>query len=570
MRYRSSENGKIFTIPEYLKLTFLTLVENPSKQKVVSNVRTLFEYLDTDTLDVPNDSMLIIKLIQKAIEAIDMGIREKKAIFAYAIEDDTHTDMLDIKDRLEETLAPDTQNLIIEYLSTIILNKPIYDSASKLAELAVSINAKGISQSIRALKDYTTEVERVKREIDTIRASKVNDEIMVDSDYSIGLEKVAQDRDDENNIVLRMFGALNKLTGGGSRLRKSNLVIANTGCFKSGLLLNIALYMKEYAEVPEEFLDGARAVVLYITHENTLPQTACRVLAWYGYNKAEIDAMSTRTFEKVLHECLAPKANGIRLCLKYIDPGTITIKDIDNMCDDLKAANMKVIACCEDYLKHVLPDMREDEIASNVMSGDSIAIQASALARRQFLSFWTAAQFGREGNKVKEEAKEKGADYLKKMNTHMVSGSYNSTNSYESIYICDKGVTPISKRSFFAIKLCKDRDDRNDGDSDYYVMPFMKGGFRLHDTEYYTSVAEMDPAMSAIADMYTATLADISAELNRREALNKAMTDLKNIGYLESDLADMGEVDILERAKHLAQGGIVAVPVRDTSIPVSA
>lgn len=555
-----NNDNEIYTTPEYLKLTFLLMVENPNKQKTIANIRTLFEFLDISRMDIPEDSRILIKMIQSGIEAIDCGVREKMAIFQYAVRYPDHPFVVDIHDALGDAMSNELQNLMNNYLSTLILYKPVYNEAEKLAELAIAVKSKGIKASINAMEEFGDRINSVKRDMDAIKSAKVTDELYIDENYDIGLERVAQERDDENSIVLRMFGAMNKLCGGGARLRKSNLIIANTGCFKSGLLLNIALYMKEYAEVPEEFLDGMDAAVLYVTHENTLAQTAMRVLAWYGYSKSEIDRMSRKTFMDTLGECLKPKANGIRLIIKYIDPDTITIADIDMMCEDFETSNKKIIACCEDYIKHVLPNMRDDQVANNVQSGDVTAIQASALARKRFLSFWTASQFGREAQKIKDEQKEKGLDYLKKLNTSHMAGAFNATNSYESIFIIDRGIVPGTGDSFLAVKLVKDRDDRNDGDGDYYVVPFDRGNFRLSDSKYYTSVTEMNPALSALTDIYNTALMQIDEESKKAIALQKASDELRKIGYLTEDINMMSEVDLLERAKHLAAGTIVAVP----------
>lgn len=552
--------NEIYTIPAYLRLTFQLLVENPNKLKTVNNIRTLFECLDTVKMEIPEDSRVLIEMIQKAIQAVDIGLKDKDAIYTYSVHYADHPDVIMIKESLQETMSNDLQNMMNDYLSSLILNRPIYAKAERFADLAIAVKGKGIKQSMAAMDAFVKEVEDVKKQLDDIRASKVTDELYVEDEYDIGLDMVAQQRDDENGIVLRLFGAMNKLTGGGSRLRKSNLIIANTGCFKSGLLLNIALYIKEYAELPEDFLDGMDAAVLYITHENTLAQTATRILAWYGYTKTEIDRMSRMQFKKTLNECLRPKANGVRIIIKYIDPDTITMQDIDSMIEDLSSANKKIIACCEDYIKHILPNMRDDQVANNVQSGDVIAIQASALARKRFLSFWTASQFGREAQKIKDEAKEKGADYLKKLNTSHMAGAFNATNSYESIFIIDRGSIPGTGESFLAIKIVKDRDDRNDGESDYYVVPFDKGNFKLSDDKYYTSVAEMNPALAALTDIYNTALLEIDMESKKAIALETAKKELSKIGFLESDISSMGEVDILERAKHLSEGAMMATP----------
>ena len=55
--------NSIYTSPAYLKLTYHLLVTNVNKQKIVSNIRTLFEYLDTSKMfNIPNDTKVIIDM----------------------------------------------------------------------------------------------------------------------------------------------------------------------------------------------------------------------------------------------------------------------------------------------------------------------------------------------------------------------------------------------------------------------------------------------------------------------------------------------------------------------------
>lgn len=549
----------IFTVPEYLKHTFLILADNPGKLKIVNNIRTLFEHLDPSKMNIQKDAAILIELIQRGIEAVDFGLKDKEAIFNFAIKEVDYPDIMDIQERLEEGVSIDIQNLMVKWIESLILKKPIYDKAETFAEMAINLKHRGLKQSLQAFEDFENMIEETYKSLKDIAASKVTDEILVDEKLDIGVEKVSKERDDENNVVIKLFGAMDAITGGGGRLRKTNLIIANTGCFKSGTLLNLSLYAQENAEIPSDFLNGMHPAILYITHENTLAQTTNRIMAWHGYSMEDIDKMSRYEYEKILRKCLMPKGNGVRIILKYIDPNTITIKDIDNMCEDLLSMNFKVVMCCEDYLKHVIPDMREDQLANNVQAGDVLAIQASALARKHFLSFWTASQFGREGQKIKEEQQEKGADFLKKMGMHSMAGAYNSTNSYDMILIQDKGICPGTKDHYVAMKVCKSREDRNRSGTDYFVVPFINE-FKLHPTKFYSSVADMNPAIAAMSDIYNTALQDIQAKIERQEVLDSAKGLLKNAGYSEADLNDMMEIDILQRAKHLTEGGVLSVP----------
>ena len=70
----------------------------------------------------------------------------------------------------------------------------------------------------------------------------------------------------------------------------------------------------------------------------------------------------------------------------------------------------------------------------------------------------------------------------------------------------------------------------------------------------------MNPAIAAMSDIYNTALQDIQAKIERQEVLDSAKGLLKNAGYSEADLNDMMEIDILQRAKHLTEGGVLSVP----------
>lgn len=552
----------LFNDIEHLKLTYLTLTKLSHNFKLVNNVKQIFgRNVEQNVLD--KRALILIDMIRKVLKGIDMGIKDVDYLFKYSISTVTQ-DVKDIESRLHVDIRPELLNQVVDYLSTYPLVEPINRLKEELIENLSNLELGGIANTVDNYHKFLATMNKVNNHVTNHQASKVTEEVLIEDDADIGLSKLARDRNVENTFTLKMFPALDKIFSGGLHGRKTYLVPGNTGDFKSGLMLNMGLYAQNNPEniISEEFLGGKKPLILYITHENTLTQTATRILKWYGYDTKFINGLTEYEYQKLVQECLKAKSNGIRFAMRYYGIGEISITDLKNILLEYEAAGYKVVLLIEDYTKHVTVQLTQEEISDGKMTDEKKAEMLSAISRELFTPILTACQYNRNGQAAYQDAKAKGKpDYLKALHLGYIGGSYNQTLTYESIVTVTRGIVPGTKNEFLALYSLKDRDaganvevDKKEDDISYVVFPFADGvGFKLSDTKWYHSVMDLNPVKSELADVFKVYNMEQEEKKKHQEAVQSAKDYLKQNGFDEDDIESFSEADLITKACHLSE-----------------
>ena len=552
----------LYSNVEYLKITFIILARYNNNIKLSRNIRTLFEMVKLQDIS-DNRCAILIKMIQRALSAIDIGIRDPRAVFDLAYEEESE-DVRDINSRVDLDLNVDLVSMMSTFYSTYILKKPLVDKIDPIMNALTALHSGGIQHAVYNFNRLTNILDNLKIDMEKVTAADIVEELMISGmNMDIGLNNLVRDRKMENSFKLNLFPGINHLFGGGVQTRKAYLVCGLTGGFKSGTLLNICLYAKDNGEVPDFYLEGLKPIILYITHENTLTQTGTRTLKFYGYTSDEISAMTDDEYKAAIAKCLAPGKGGIHFKMQYIESGRIGVDDLKKMNDDLKAAGYKVVLLVDDYAKHLKCALTEDERANNMTLGEKIARQLSELAKSIFAPVMTAGQFNRDGETTYHEAKRKcglGGDYLRYLNRGHVAGSYNATQLYETILFIDRGVVGIgnNKVEYFCAMIAKDRDNTTDMKSEfgnYVVMKFKDHiGFRIDDGKIYKSIDELNPAKSEMIDAFHNVHAQLAEEKKRMEIIKLAKESLERAGLSQDEISSLDEADLIARAMHTEEG----------------
>lgn len=554
----------LFKDIEYLKLTFLILTKLSHNFKLVNNVKHIFmRKFENEVIDKRN--LILIDMIRRVIKGIDMGIRDPDALFKYSISTITQ-DVKDLESRLHNEMLPSLMNSVVEYLSCYPLVEPIYKMKDELIDGISNLEISGMAKTVENYQAFKNSIEKASNHINTVSASKITEEVLVDdSDIDIGLSKLARDRRIENTFTLHTFPAMDKLFSGGLRGRKTYLVPGNTGDFKSGLMLNIAMYVKNNPAniIDPDFLNGKRPLVLYITHENTLTQTSTRILKWYGYDNKYIDNLTDYEYQKLVKDCLKPnKDNGICFAMRYYSIGEISVTDIKNILLEYETAGFKVILLIEDYTKHVTVQLTPEEISDNKMTDEKKAEMLSAISRELFTPILTACQYNRNGQIAYQDARHKAGkpDYLKVLHMGYIGGSYNQTLTYESIITVSRGKVPNSKDEFLALYSLKDRDssavdnDDTKENESYLVFPFHDSvGFRISDIKHYNSVSDLNPVKGELVDVFKVYNTEQEEKKRHQDAVEAGKKYLLQNGFEEDEIDNFSDTDIIAKACHLSE-----------------
>ena len=541
---------------EYMKLTICALCKNPHNHKLIESMRTIVETTREEGI-IDKEALLFFKIIKRVLVSISVGVEDSDIIMQQSLDEPDNQHVQDLVNRLKKDMKPEMLEILMDYYTIIINYKPLLDVAGELEddirELKIST---GIIKTMDNIKKLKTRVEGLSSKMEQMANNQVAEELLISSDGpSIGLSKLKKDRRLENSFTLSINPLFDRLFGGGLKLRKTYLFMSRSQGYKSGTMTNIVGYVAKNPNniIPEEFLDGLKPLILYVTHENTVLQTVKRHLKFEGYSDEEQSCWSEDKFDEKVREIFMPKGNGIHTAILALPSKAIFIKDLERKVEEYARAGFKVILLVEDYLKHVATKIGPDE--SNMQPGDKLAIELNDLTKKIYCPIITASQINREGLKEMELRKRSTDDYIKYIHEGYMADSYNAFQSYENVVALDRGVMEGTNVEYVVYHSKKDRDNekrKNGKDNGYIVAKFDDDiGFRIEADNNYTSLSELRPASSrGVADAFN--IAQI--QLEERMKMENMINDAKKVLIDNGDNPDMyTDIDILERARHIVE-----------------
>ena len=548
---------------EYMKLTICALCKNPHNHKLVENIRTIMENTREEGV-LDREALLFFKIIKRVLTAISVGIEDTDIIMQQSIDEPDNPHVQDVVNRMKGDFKPEMLEILMDYYTVIIDYKPLLDIAGDIEEDIRELKiSTGIIKTMDNIKKLKSRVDGLNSKMEQMANNNATEELLITGEGPcIGLSKLKKDRRLENSFVLSINPLFDRLFGGGIKLRKTYLFMSRSQGFKSGTMTNIVGYVakNEKNVIPEEFLDGLKPLILYITHENTVLQTVKRHLKFEGYSDEEQSKWNEDKFDEKVRDMLKPKKNGIHTAILALPSKSVFIKDIERKVEEYERAGFKVILLVEDYLKHVATKIGTDE--SNMQPGDKLAIELNDLTKKIYCPIITAAQINREGLKEMELRKRSSDDYIKYIHEGYIADSYNAFQSYENVVALDRGVMEGTNIEYIVYHSKKDRDNekkKNGRDNGYIVARFADDiGFRIEEDNNYTSLSELRPASSrGVADAFN--IAQI--QLEERMKMENMINDAKKVLAENGDNPEMySDIDILERARHIVELNASSAP----------
>jgi KaiC/GvpD/RAD55 family RecA-like ATPase len=218
--------------------------------------------------------------------------------------------------------------------------------------------------------------------------------------------------DDEQSVLNALKEAIDSISASGSIL-KTGIKRLNTllspgymngrlytymglpGSFKSIILLKSALDIKRYNPDLKPKTTGMKPTVLYITMENTFPETIERT--WnLLFDDDMVNFSKEEALEKIQKELgltVDSEGNNVAIVIKYYPYRTISTEDLYTIISDLKDNGQEVCALCLDYIKRIEPSVPSPESVKMELS--RIVNELKALAVIENIPVITAHQLNR-------------------------------------------------------------------------------------------------------------------------------------------------------------------------------
>jgi replicative DNA helicase len=278
-----------------------------------------------------------------------------------------------------------------------------------------------------------------------------------------------------NNKLLSGLKGLNEMLNGGFENQRFYLICGLPKSFKSGLLLQIALWgckcnrnftLKDPKRIP---------TVFYLTQENSVRETINRIIC--HFTGSSIKDLTTDEAYNLLKE-LVYEAYGVNLILKYRRTKSISTLDFDGMIDDIEADGIyEVILAIQDYTKRIKSSSYYPGKELRFELGD-IADDFCGIAKERNIPIVSAAQFNRVAYaEVEKLIKDKKRDLIKNLNTSHIGESVGLIENPDYAILVNKEDVKdnddVILDSYLTVKLLTSRDEKTG--LTYFVQHFENG-----------------------------------------------------------------------------------------------
>lgn len=377
-----------------------TILNNLVNTRFVMNVRTLFNMFDESSYINDEEKATRVYLIKVMTDlALDSNIQDSPTLLNtidfngkyanHATEVLNNDYDAEVSEKESQTLDKKISQLLkfatIEQRSDTLINtiNNIKSENYEDLESEITIVEDEITAIQKNLKDYRETID------------EENNSFSLDSPELIGkIAKIIEHEKNPRSTVRTGIKLLNQILQGGWKAGRVYCCMAPMKNWKSGFLLNSAIWAKKYNNLkPKD--PTKKPVVLYLTLENSAAETFVRLAAHCEGNNFNIaDQDPTKVF-KILaahNLCNPNNAADVGLEVLYKPNKSVTVADIGVILDDYEKRGMEVVFLVVDYLKRIRPSIITKDLRIDL---GSIADDLHVLAVERDIPILTAMQLNR-------------------------------------------------------------------------------------------------------------------------------------------------------------------------------
>jgi replicative DNA helicase len=398
-----------FDIPTLNSLIKYTLCDIISSNQL-SNLFKFVNKLDINTYNYSPDIQLRLKLIILLGEAvIDNQYKDLDIIKSYISQ--KNEDAMKLFDELninKNSISVSECKFITDAIHEKLQCVYVYEVKDSIIESLEKLDNNGF------LNSYYPVINELRNQLSNLMVNLQNsgaDDEMIrsfnfsDSQFVNLIHKIVERSKKPTSILRTGIRQLNSLLSPGFHSGRMYTIVAGSGKFKSGTLLNIADQIRRYNPQITPIENGIRKTILYLVLEDSIYETVGKLYDMYSDVDDKISEMTTEEVIMLLREKGRFKFTdneGIDIDLVYRSDLEIRTCDIYPIIRDLENKNKKVICIILDYLKKI--ESTKDNNGDERLRLSYVSKELKSMAEFLQIPLITAMQLNREGNGILDAA----------------------------------------------------------------------------------------------------------------------------------------------------------------------
>jgi len=380
-------------------------------------------------------------------------------------------------------LSNDELIFIDEYISDRLTYSYLYKEQDSLEDCILKLRS-GDYDSLQTINNrFDNVLSKLNQEIRNVKVqSKYNslDFSTKAEDLDCAVNRTITDLRKSTNKLKTGIKYFNTMLGQGFQAGRVYLFLGLPKGFKSGILLNIALWAKKYNKDVTPTDKTKKPCILYLTMENSVNETLERIWSHYFGNDSEMKDYDFDTALKMLQDA-GFNDNGVSIVVKYRPYKSINTKDMNDMIDDLaNDEGYEVIMMIQDYVKRIrsTQNLQDPRLELGEVINEFITI-----AKDKNIPLITASQLNRSAFKVAEDmAFKKQKDVAKHLGASHVGESALMIENVDFGYLIAQEYKESTRMTYLSIKRIAARGKQSE--ISYFAHPFKENNGMALEEDY--------------------------------------------------------------------------------------
>ena len=395
-----------FNIP-MLDRVIIAVLTSLSNKKFIKNVKELFSNITNESYQTDFEKQYRVYLIRKFVELIlDKNLNTKEELLSEVnLDGKFYNECVSLLNELHDAyLSPEELATVDETISSQLKYGVIEKKADELIDLVNIIKAEAYDDFDEEMGKLENIVSSLSNDFHSVKESIEETKFDVNLSDILLVSKLQEIIDDENNPSSKIktgIQALNSMLNGGFEAERLYCLMAVAKGFKSGLMLNIAMWAKKYNKIkPKD--PNKKPVVVYLSMENTIKETLKRTCVYEFGNNFKASNYTANQIHEMLSSTVA-SPEGCSIEMLYRPDKSISTADLDGILDDLEKDGKECVMLILDYLNRIRSANSKKGSEMRFELSD-ISNELASIAKTRSIPVITATQLNREAFKILEDA----------------------------------------------------------------------------------------------------------------------------------------------------------------------
>ena len=424
-------------------------------------LNTLISNLNMDYYIKDESKMYLIKLIK-----LGRQVCEK---YQYPTKSMMITTLYHVLEHAEDAsnfkeLNDDEIRFITQYINSCVTQNYFYKRVDDLLELLSSAK---LAQPIDRSK-YIDKACGIMREIVTDHEMNETEDRdsyfdLEDENFTKTMKSVYETLSQSSHRLKTGMVGFNELLGGGIESGRAYMVIGPSCEGKSGLLLDLAVQLKEYNPKITTKDPTLKPCIAYLTQENAMSETIERlwnITTAPGEDLIACDLDNVMGKMRTVGGLVMDEENNTNLAIVYRKPFTNTTFWFYEFIEEMKNRGYEVVCLIHDYIQRIHSASEEARKELRLELG-AIMNEECTLAKRLNISFVTAGQINRGANdKLTQMRLKQSIDRVSTLGQSDIAESIQIIYNADVVFAMAREKDPMSGMEYLGFNKIKGRDRR--------------------------------------------------------------------------------------------------------------